>query len=240
VTDTFPAVCTVTYSSVAAGGATGNSGDPTPASGNISDTLSLPAGSSVTYTADCAIDSGATGTLDNTATVVGGVTDPDTSNDSAEDSDTLTASADLTITKDDGVIDAPPGDPVTYTITVTNVGPSDSAGTVADVFPAMCTSVTYTSVVSGGATGNTATGTGNINDALTLPAGSTVTYTATCTVDEDGSGTLTNTATITASGVTDPDTDNNSATDEDHVGNGLFNNGFEPTDTDWNFYEPST
>lgn len=85
VTDIFPAELTCSWTSVAADGATGN----TTGSGDLADTLSMPPGSSVTYTADCAIDPGATGVLSNTATVASSVSDPDTTNNSATDTDTV-------------------------------------------------------------------------------------------------------------------------------------------------------
>ena len=85
VTDTFPAELTCSWTSVAANGATGN----TSGSGNLADTLSMPAGSSVTYTAVCAIDPGALGILSNTATIVASVSDRDTTNNSANDTDTV-------------------------------------------------------------------------------------------------------------------------------------------------------
>ena len=70
-------------------------------------------------------------------TAPAGVTDPTPGNNSATDTDTLTRQADLAITKTDGVTTATPGGSVTYTITVTNAGPSDSTGaSVADDFPA--------------------------------------------------------------------------------------------------------
>ena len=48
---------------------------------------------------------------------------------------TLLSSADLAVTKSDGLTSANPGNDVTYTITVTNIGPSDSTGaTVVDTF----------------------------------------------------------------------------------------------------------
>src|SRR5439155_1174698 len=128
----------------------------------------------------------------------------------------LTPVADLQITKTDGQTTAVPGAPVTYTITVTNAGPSNVTGaTVADVFPATITGVSYSSVVSGGATGNTASGAGNINDTVNMPTGSTITYTATGTISSAATGSLSNTATVTApGGVTDAG-GNNSATDTD-------------------------
>jgi uncharacterized repeat protein (TIGR01451 family) len=219
VTDTFPSDLTgVSYTSVAAGGATGNTAGP--ASGNISDTLSMPSGSSVTYTVNATIKSSATGSLTNTATVAAGagVTDPTPGNNSATDTDTLTPQADLHITKTDGVSSATPGTPITYTIVVTNSGPSDAPGTtVADNFPATLTGVSYTSVAAGGATGNTAgPANGNISDTLSMPSGSSVTYTVHATIVSSATGTLSNTATVTAgAGVTDPTPGNNSATDTD-------------------------
>jgi uncharacterized repeat protein (TIGR01451 family) len=220
--DTFPAACTsVSTTSLAAGGATGNTAGPF--AGNIADTLNLPAGGSVTYTSTCSISSSATGSLSNTATVAAGagVTDPVPANNSATDVDTLAPSADLSITKTDGVTSATPGGSVTYTIVVNNTGPSAAVGTnVSDTFPAACTSVSTTSLAAGGATGNT-TGpfAGNLNETLSLPVGGSVTYTSTCTISGSASGSLSNTATVAAgAGVTDPNPANNSATDVDAIG----------------------
>jgi uncharacterized repeat protein (TIGR01451 family) len=128
----------------------------------------------------------------------------------------VAASADLSITKTDGVTSATPGATTTYTITASNAGPDEAnPATVTDTFPAACTSVSYTSTVTGGATGNTAAGSGNINDtALNLPSGSSVTYTAICTISPAAIGTLVNTATI-SSATADPVPANNSATDTD-------------------------
>ena len=84
---------------------------PASGSGNINDSANLPSGGSVTYTASCTISGAATGTLSNTATVTApaGVTDPTPGNNSATDSDTLGASADLAVTKTDGVTTATAG-----------------------------------------------------------------------------------------------------------------------------------
>ncbi|MEO6192547.1 MAG: DUF11 domain-containing protein, partial [Thermoanaerobaculia bacterium] len=170
-----------------------------------------------TYTASCAVSAAATGTLTNTATVTApaGVTDPTPGNNSATDSDTLGAQADLAITKTDGVTTATPGGSVTYTITASNAGPSNATGaTVADTFPASLT-CTWTCAGAGGGT-CTAAGSGNLNDTVNLPSGGSVTYTASCAVSASATGTLTNTATVTApAGVTDPTPGNNSATDSD-------------------------
>src|SRR6185295_7855108 len=167
--------------------------------------------------ASCTISPSATGTLSNTATVAapGGVTDPTPGNNSATDTDTFGAQADLAITKTDGVTTATPGGSVTYTIVASNAGPSAATGaTVSDTFPASLT-CTWTCVGAGGGT-CTAAGSGNISDTVNLPSGGSVTYTASCTVSAAATGTLSNTATVTApGGVTDPTPGNNSATDSD-------------------------
>ena len=216
VADTFPASLSCGWTSVAAGGATGNTTNGGPA--NLSDTLSMPAGSSVTYTVTCGIDPAATGTLSNTATISGSATDGNSSNDSATDNDTvLSPMVDVSITKTDGVTSAVPGQNVVYTIVAANAGPStDPSVSVADTFPASL-SCGWTSVAAGGATGNTNNpGPANLADTLSLPPGSSVTYTATCNIDPAATGTLSNTATATAS-VTDTVPGNNSATDGDTV-----------------------
>ncbi len=213
VADTFPASLTCTWTCAGAGGGTCTAAG----SGNINDTVNLPSGGSVTYTASCTISAAATGTLSNTATVAApaGVTDPNPANNSATDNTALGASADLSITKDDGVTTATPGGSVTYTITASNAGPSNATGaTVADTFPASLT-CTWTCAGAGGGT-CTAAGSGNINDTVNLPAGGSVTYTAACTISAAATGTLTNTATVAApAGVTDPNPANNSEDDTD-------------------------
>ncbi len=137
VTDTFPAACTgVSYTSVAAGGATGNTA---AGAGGISDlALNLPAGSSVTYTATCTISPAATGTLVNTATVASTTPDPVAGNNSATDSDTLTVAADLSLAKrlvTPGAL--PVGALAVFSLSVTNAGPANATGvTVTDTLPA--------------------------------------------------------------------------------------------------------
>jgi len=213
IADTFPASVTATWTCVGAGGGT----CAAAGTGNINDSVNLPAGGSVTYTVTAAISASATGTLTNTATVTagGGVTDPNPGNNSATDTDTLTPQADLSITKTDGVTTAAPGGGVTYAITASNAGPSNAPGsTVADTFPASLTG-TWTCVGAGGGT-CAASGSGNINDTVNLPAGGSVTYTVTAAINVAASGTLSNTATVTTpGGVTDPTPGNNSATDSD-------------------------
>ena len=91
-------------------------------------------------------------------------------------------SADLALTKTDGVTSAVPGQSVTYTITASNAGPSAApTATVADTFPASCVTPAWTCTGAGGGT-CTASGSGNISDTVNLPAGGSVIYTASCSI----------------------------------------------------------
>ena len=151
-----------------------------------------------------------------TATVSSATTDPVPANNSATDINTQApvASADLSITKTDGVATYTPGGSVTYTIVASNAGPDPVIGaTVADVFPAAITAVSWTATYAGGGTGPAA-GAGNINALVDLPVGGSATFTAICTISGAASGTLTNTATV-SSATADPTPGNNSATDID-------------------------
>jgi len=217
VTDNFPAMLTgVTFTATQSGGA---SGFTTTGTGNIHDTLTMPAGSFVTYKATGKVNSAATGTLSNTATIgaPSAVTELTPANNTATDSDTIIFRADLKITATDGKSAAVAGSKNTYTITVTNLGPSNASGAVIkDNFPSTFTAVTYTATQTGGAFGFSTTGTGNINDAVTMPSGSKITYKATGTISSSASGSISDTASVNApSGVTDPNLANNSATDTD-------------------------
>lgn len=122
--------------------------------------------------------------------------------------------ADVAITKTDGVATATPGGSVTYTITASNAGPDAvPGGSVADTFPAAVTCA-WTCAGAGGGT-CTAAGSGNINDAVGLPVGGSATYTATCTIAASATGNLANTATVAGGAISDPTPGNNTATDTD-------------------------
>ncbi len=216
ITDTIPAAITnATWTCATSTGATCTASG----TGNITDTVNLPAGATATYTLNATVRPSATGNLTNTASITAptGVTDPTPANNTATDTDTLNPTADLTITKTDGSITEIPGTPVTYTIVATNNGPSNvTSATITDTIPAALTNAGWTCAASTGATCGTAFGTGDITDSVNLPAGATVTYTLTADVQATATGTLTNTASITApTGVTDPTPANNTATDTD-------------------------
>jgi uncharacterized repeat protein (TIGR01451 family) len=216
ISDPLPSgVTAMTWTSVAAGGATGNTAS---GSGAISETVSMPAGSSITYTVVATIAANKTGNLVNTATVTAPatVTDPTPGNNSATDTDTQ-ASADLSVTKTDNTTTYTAGGTTTYTIVVLNAGPNAVTGaTISDPLPSGVTGMTWTSVAAGGATGNTASSSGAISETVNLPVGSSITYTVVATIAASKSDSLTNTVTVNPpAGVNDPTPGNNSATDTD-------------------------
>ncbi|MCY2989815.1 MAG: hypothetical protein NTY19_18375 [Planctomycetota bacterium] len=208
VTDTLPT--NVTF--VSAPGCTHSAGVVT------SLPTTLNPGASVDYTITVTVNPGTpVGTvLSNVASVTSTNLDPILSNNTATANTTVTELADLQIAKTNGVTTAVPGGPLSYTIVVTNGGPSPVTGAhIADLFPSL-SSVTWTAVASLGATGFTASGTGTINDTVTMPNSSTITYTVTGTVLSSATGNLINTGTVTPPpAVTDPNLTNNTATHTD-------------------------
>jgi uncharacterized repeat protein (TIGR01451 family) len=146
---------------------------------------------------------------------------PSSGNDGAHCVNTpIVFSADLAVTKTDGVTTYAPGTSTTYTITVSNSGPFGVLGaTVSDPVPAGIppANVSYTAVAAGGATTSVSgTQSGAINDLVSLPVGGTVTYTVVVNIPFAYSGNLVNTVTITPpSNITEVNNTNNTATDTD-------------------------
>ena len=126
-----PAITSDTWTATGTGGATGFSASGT---GSITDSSTIPAGGSVTYTVTAAIRSSATGTLSNTATASAS----DASTVTATDTDTLSAQATLAITKTDNDgglrprVTAGTRTSITYTIVVSNTDPSTRHLSVVD------------------------------------------------------------------------------------------------------------
>ena len=106
--------------------------------------LNLAAGQSVILTLSGVVDPMATGTLVDTATVstVVGVLDPNPANDSATDIDTVAPAANLALTMTDSPDPVPTGGTLTYTLTVSNLGPLQATGLMlVDPLPAAVTFV---------------------------------------------------------------------------------------------------
>lgn len=162
------------------------------------------------------------GSVTNTASITApaGYTDANGGNNSASDTDTVNMLADLQITKTDNSTHYVAGATKTYVIIVSNAGPSNVTGaTVTDNFSANpnIVSASWTCFGAGGAVCSAA-GSGDINDMVNLPVGSSVTYMVTANVSASPSGDLVNTAAVTVpAGITDPAPGNNSATDTDFL-----------------------
>src|SRR5262249_16598961 len=78
---------------------------------------------------------------------------------------TFPTTADLSITKTDGQLNAAPGSTITYTVTVTNSGSSLGFGNVqvTDLVPSVISGVSWTAVFSAG---SSASGTGDVNQSV--------------------------------------------------------------------------
>jgi len=147
------------------------------------------------------------GTLTNMATVSSQTHDPNTANNTSSVNTPVTGSADLSITKTDNPDPVTAGSALTYTLTVSNAGPSTATSlTVTDALPA---SVTFVSLSAAGwscATGQTVT-----CSRSSLAPNPNTSSTIAINVRPNQPGTISNTATV-SSATNDPNPANNSST----------------------------
>ena len=128
--------------------------------------------------------------------------------------------ADVAAAKTDGLVSAVPGQTIVYTITITNAGPDTGTGIqVADTFdPAVfdVPSVSWTCAVAGvGVCADPGPVSGDISTTVNLDASAVATFTVNAPTLTDATGNITNTATATVVNERDPDSSNNSGTDND-------------------------
>ena len=146
----------------------------------------------------------AAGSLSNTATVSSTPADPNGANNSATEATTVDPAADLRITKSDSPDPVTVGATVTYTLTVTNAGPSAaSAASMSDTLPA---GVTFVSADAG-----CSEAAGTVTCALG-PLANGATASREILVRPTAAGPLSNSATVSSS-TADPNAGNNSATE---------------------------
>jgi uncharacterized repeat protein (TIGR01451 family) len=163
----------------------------------------LAASQSATLTLLVAVDPGTTGTLLNSASVSG--------NNFASTDTQVTTEADLAIAKTDDPNPVIAGTPLTYTLVITNDGPSDDADvTVTDALPA---TVTFDSYDASQGIFDDATGRWSVGY---LTAGESATLTLLVTVDPGTTGTFLNSASVSGN-ATDPQPGNNSASTNTQV-----------------------
>jgi uncharacterized repeat protein (TIGR01451 family) len=156
-------------------------------------------------------------TISNTATVTSTTADPTPGNNSSTVATTISTSADVAVTKS-GPAAALAGSNVTYTITVTNNGPSDAASvTLTDVLPPNTTFVSESQTT--GPTFICTTGTTVVCSIATLPAGTSAVFSLTVTFSAalPNGTTVTNTATVSST-TTDPTPANNTSSVQTTVG----------------------
>ena len=125
-----------------------------------------------------------------------------------------------------------PGQPLTYTLLISNAGPAASPSTaIIDTFPSAFTNVAWTCTPSGGANCNGSSGVGNIFASnVNLPSGSSVTYTVDGTVANSATGTMSNSVTaVVGSPANDPSSTNNTGSvDTPPLSDRIFADGFGP------------
>ncbi len=141
-------------------------------------------------------------------------------------------SADLSITKSNGVDAVDPQNDTTWTLQINNSGPDPVTGvTVEDLLPAaivqaswMCQANPQASCTTSGAQS------GDVHETLNLTVGGAVQITIQAEIDDAATGTLVNTATLTLpDGVSDPTPEDLTSTDSDalQTGAAIFEDGFE-------------
>lgn len=166
----------------------------------------------LTVAVDPAIAAGTV--LSNTATVTAATGDPAPANNTDTETTTVGVSADVGVTNVASTPSAINGDPISYTITVSNAGPSDATSVaLSNAIPA---NTTFTSLVApGGWSCSTPAvgGTGTVTCSITsLAAGASAVFTLTVTVDAAAPPTMiVDTAGVTST-TPDPTPGNQAAT----------------------------
>jgi len=168
-------------------------------------------GGSATLALFVTVDPSRRGTLFNVAEVSADEADPTPGNNTYTQTTVVSAEADLAIVKTDDPDPVVAGEPLTYTLTITNNGPSDATGVVVtDTLPA---GVSFDDYTSSQGTYNSVTGVWTVGS---LAGGGSATLTLVVTVDPATRGTLSNSAEVAAEEF-DPNTANNDATESTDV-----------------------
>jgi uncharacterized repeat protein (TIGR01451 family) len=218
LTDAVPAGTTFVSLTQDTGPAFTLTAPPVGGTGNVTlSSATFAAGASATFTLVVKVDPAAVNgsTITNSASVASSTTDPDPADNSDTENTTVAASADLAVTKADSPDPVIAGTELTYTLTATNNGPSDTGGdvTVTDTLPAGTSFVSATP-----SAGSCVEGPPVSCDVGPMANGATVTITVVVHVESavpDGSE-LGNNASV-SSGTSDPNTENNTAVEETDV-----------------------
>ncbi len=224
ITSATSTVGTVTIPASAQDTTAANTDDLSVNIGNLAN------GATATITVVATILGATRGTLSNVATAVSGntsLTDSNPANNSDTETTVLTPSIDLAVTKTDSADPAIAGNQLTYTIVVTNNGPSQATNvSLTDTLPAGVTFVSGTSTT--GAT-VTASALASGLDLGTLNSGATATVTILVGIAGATRGIITNSTTVTATEA-ESNAANNTATATTAI-NGSVDVGIVKTDS---------
>ena len=201
ITDTLPAGVTFVSSSPASPTCNESSGTMTCALGT------LASGATTTIEVQVGVDPSTRGTLSNTASVASNETDPNPSNDTSSATTSVTAEADLSVTKGDSPDPVVAGTELSYTLTVSNVGTSSATGV--SLIDALSSAMSFSSASP---RCTYSAGTHQVTCSIVeVGPGETTTVTLQVIVDSSATGTISNTATA-ASAETDLSPADNAAT----------------------------
>lgn len=190
--------------------ATPSQGTAAEASGTLTANLgTIAVGETVTVQLVVRVNGATRGSIRHTASVTSPESELTPANNSAAESTNVTASVDLVLTRGTNTTELFSGDTVTYTLTVTNTGPSTATGVV--ITDTLHQALTFLNGIAGQ---GSVTSAGSIVTANvgTIASGESVTITITATISEDFSGDLANSASVAAN-ETDPVQANNSSSD---------------------------
>ena len=193
----------VTITDALPGSATFASADApcTEAAGTVTCELgTLAPGQSIEKTITADLDPAFTGTLSNTATVGSSTADPTPANNTSTAETPVVPRSDLSIMKEAAPDPIVPGTPATYTLTITNNGPSTATGvSVSDPMPTGLTATSATPTLGECSVA------ANVTCAVgTLPVGATATIIIQADVASNVTSSITNTASVTGTNA-DPD-----------------------------------
>jgi uncharacterized repeat protein (TIGR01451 family) len=203
VTDTLPT--DITFDSYSASQGTFDDATGVWSVGSLADGASASLTLSVTVNAD------APATLLNSVEVAGDEPDPIPGNNTTSEDTTVETEADLEISKADDPDPVTAGTALTYTIQVTNNGPSDASGvTVTDTLP---TDITFDSYSASQGTFDDATGVWSVGS---LADGASASLSLFVTVNPDAQATLLNSVEV-AGDDADPTPGNNTTSEDTAV-----------------------
>ncbi|HUP69124.1 MAG TPA: hypothetical protein VM142_04840 [Acidimicrobiales bacterium] len=167
----------------------------------------LAPGGSASFAVTVQVGPGVTGTIRDTATVTTTTTDSNSANDTDTEITTVAVIADLAAIKVAGVPTATPGGTLTYTLGVTNAGPSTATNVqITDALPAELAFVSAAGCTYAAISHTLTCSVGNV------AVGPGPTRTVVTTVDPAATGSVTNTASASSAAAVDLNSTNNAAT----------------------------